>query len=319
MSQNSSIALALGLIAFASTAQAQEAAADSTTDRAFLEGLRTRDSAGFPEDLLELDYSFRDSVVALQDSLGLKTFRKLGSSRPRPLRWGFGLGRRLMAYNRVDGFVGAANLRLMPRGREGPRLSTEAGWAFASQEIRHWTQLQIPWSTGGGRWQFTMGGGDRTRPFGTNQIFANSLRAALGGADEQDYLRWRGIDTELSLNPGPWRLSVAYSAARLQSMEIATERSAVASIDRPNPPSTRESSEASGCESYSTKGPRLDFGPASNIGLPAVDSEETSPSNAVTCGFEHANTWPGRNSYSTPTTSEAAGESPCRAWRTSAA
>jgi hypothetical protein len=222
----------VGLTSTAALAQS-EAPPDSTSDEAFLRRLQERDLEFFPDELLDFDSAFRDSVIALHDSLGLDEFAEAAKSARRRFSWGLGLGQRLSTFNRVEGFLTAGELHVAPLGPDGPRLSTEAGWAFASEEFRHSTELSVP--IGEDSWRLDLAYRDEVVPFGVNRVFANPLRSVIGGADERDHLRRRGALARLSYDRDRWRATIDYEVERQNRVSVSTDFSLFGDLSRANP------------------------------------------------------------------------------------
>ena len=185
------------LILLTSTAAAQttSAPADSSETKRFLDELQRLDDAFFDEDVRQVDTSYRDSLVTQFEDLGFDSYRDASDASQRTFRWDLGPASPLWTYDRVEGLVPAARLDVRPFGPRGLRVLGDAGWATGPGALRWQAGLEIPLSRTSTRRLGLFARaeyGDRVVPFGSNRPYANSLRALIGGADEQDYLRRRG-------------------------------------------------------------------------------------------------------------------------------
>lgn len=212
------------LLAGAAYAQTEPAPADSSETVRFLDEIQALDDAFFDADETRVDASFRDSLVTSFEELGFDAYREQADAAQRIFLWDLGPFSPLWSYNRVEGIVPSARLDLRPFGRRGARLNGDAGWATGPGAVRWRAGLEIPLVRGAsiGR----AGGlfvradyGDRVAPYGSNRPFANSLRALVGGADEQDYLRRRGGSAGLVWRTAGASASIVYDAARELSVD----------------------------------------------------------------------------------------------------
>ena len=224
----STIAAGWCLLAAPDPATAQTSAASGDSVRAggaLLRDLQNADDAFYLEELFQFDPAFRDSAVARLDSLGFEAFEDQQNARPRSFRIGFVLSEHLTDFNRVEGLVGGGGLEVHPLGQGGLSLRGEAGYATASEEFRHYEQLQVPlFQTRSTRIQAVVSYGDRARPFGANHPAAGGLRALAGGSDDRHYLRSRGGAARFQIrHDHGLRVGFGYEAARESPLEVATD------------------------------------------------------------------------------------------------
>ncbi|MFQ5599467.1 MAG: hypothetical protein ACE5G2_02805 [Candidatus Krumholzibacteriia bacterium] len=214
-----------------------EAAGDSVRHGALLDKLQAEDRAYFGEDLLRIDTSFRDTVLAEYDSLGLDTYRELHTERARRLALSFDLAERLWAYNRVEGLVAGARVALHPVRQPGPRFEIQGAYATGSEKFRHHEALHVPLGPKAWRARLRVHYADRVVPYGSNRPAVNSLRALVGAEDAQDYLRREGGGVGLTWSPAPRvGLEVAYEAAEESSVSGSSDFSVFGDLVRFNAP-----------------------------------------------------------------------------------
>ena len=202
-----------------STVAPTPAAADTVPAGSLRERLQRQDAARYDAELLRPDRTFRDSALATFDSLGAE----VQETRRIALDLGFNLAPQLLNYNRVEGLVLAAGVDLGPKRSADPWVEFQGGYAFGTEEFRHYEALRIPlgphaWGLGA-RLDF----GARVVPYGSNRPLWNSARALVGGEDARDYLESRGGSAFVQ-----WKkhrsleLEVGYAAAEERSVAATT-------------------------------------------------------------------------------------------------
>jgi len=238
MSSKLILALVLPILLANASARAQAATAppDSLRRGAFLEQLQQEDFEFFADEILAVDAAYGDSLVTRLEELGLEGFQQLEERRSRRFDIDYGPGTRLTTFNRVEGFVAAGALDVHPLGPRGFSVTTEAGYAFSSEEPRHYSQLELPSDGDRQSSALRLHYADRVQPFGSNRIFGNGIRSLLGAADEQDYLRRRGGGGELSWQRGRGSLSLGYEAQRETSVGVSTDIALFGELAQSNPP-----------------------------------------------------------------------------------
>ena len=210
------------VLLFAATAAAQTAPApaDTSETRRFLDELQRLDDAFFDEETQRVDTSLRDSLLTEFETLGFAGYRDAADASQRRFRWDVEPTSPLWNYNRVEGLVPALRLEVQPFGPRSLRLLGDAGWATGPGALRWQATAQYPLTrtTSAGRGLFVFARwSDRVVPYGSNRPYANSLRALVGAADEQDYLRSRGGDAGLTWRTRRAAASLRYAATREMS------------------------------------------------------------------------------------------------------
>ncbi|UCE01370.1 MAG: hypothetical protein JSW67_08680 [Candidatus Latescibacterota bacterium] len=224
------------LLALASAAEAMQAVADSVEKGDLLEKLQREDSEFFDPDLLEFDTTFRDSVIAALDSLGLETFKKQAGQRQFRLGLSYDLATRLWNYNRVEGLVLASGLNWKPWGEDHLWLQLQGAYATGSKKFRHHEMLRFP--VGRDRWHLhaRFHYQDRVQAYGSNRPTLNSVRAFVGGEDAQVYLRRQGGAGIVGWEPIRFfELTAGYAAGKETSVEATTGFSIFGHLDEFNP------------------------------------------------------------------------------------
>ena len=212
------------VLAPAVSAFAGEAPADTLRPESYLEELQRRDHSFYPEDLLEVNRSVADSGLAVLDSLGFPAYRKEVLRKRTRTGLHAGPADRLLTYNRVEGLVAGVKLTVgIPLGY-GVELHGQGAYAVASKRFRHRETLRVRLSPFQEDTRLELGFADHVVPYGSNRPAGNALRALVGAADEQDYLRrregWVGL-TWAENRRGTARLR--YETARETSVSTHTD------------------------------------------------------------------------------------------------
>jgi len=229
--------VALLLVAFAypvANAQAP-VAADSTRRSGMRDSLQAQDRASYDAELMQTNPSFQDSVQALLDSLGVAALKK-AQRKHLDLHLRYNPARKVLNYNRVEGFVAAAGVDV-DQGEAGPHLELQAGYAFGTERFRHYESLDIPLHSGAQQVGLELYFEDRVQPYGANRPLLNSIRAFVGGEDAQDYLEREGGGALLSWKPRRWlQTDVGYEAGEETSVAATTEFSLFGNMEKVNAP-----------------------------------------------------------------------------------
>jgi hypothetical protein len=166
-------------------------APDSAAAPALLATLQREDDAAYTPEVRIENQAFIDSTAERHDVLGVG-----GLNGGIPLygsdwRWSFDPQFTHWDYNRVEGFVfgGEAEFHRAD-GRRG--ISGFGAYATASEEFRYRAELRSEIPGTDHRLDFVASFRDYVEPFGSSRITFNSVRAFVGGADEQDYLHRLG-------------------------------------------------------------------------------------------------------------------------------
>jgi hypothetical protein len=197
--------------------------------------LQQQDDAAYSSEVRITDHAFIDSTLALHDSAGVAglgdDIALYGSE------WQLGLDPRLSRwnYNRVEGFVfgGEASFH---RADDRNRLSAFGAYATASEKFRYRADFDAELPKTDRKLSLRLSFRDYVEPFGSNRITLNSLRAFVGGADDQDYLHRVGGAARLVLTP--WddvSFDIGFEGARERSAATDADFSLWGDLGRPNP------------------------------------------------------------------------------------
>lgn len=202
---------------------------------ALLAKLQQEDDAAYSSEVQITNRSMIDSTLALHDSLGVA-----GLAGDIPLygsEWRLNFDPRLSRwdYNRVEGFVfgGEASYG---RADDRTRLSFWGGYATASEKLRYRGDFTTELPKTDRKLSLALSFRDMVEPFGSNRIALNSLRAFVGGADDQDYLQRRGGMAGLVFEP--WddvAFDAGFESVRERSVATETDFSFFGDLGRPNP------------------------------------------------------------------------------------
>jgi hypothetical protein len=200
------------------------APADSLRRGELLQYLQREDTGFYEPDIFELNRALADSGLAALDSLGIDAFERETFKGMRRLRFDIEPAPELTTYNRVEGpVIGLAPTLTLP-ALSGAELRAEAAWATSSEKFRHLESLTLPLLARPRAPVVEAGYADRVVPYGSNRPTANSLRALVGSADEQDYLHRRGGWGELRWSGSPLGdAALRYEAARERSIKAHTD------------------------------------------------------------------------------------------------
>jgi hypothetical protein len=208
--------------------------ADSTQARGLLGALQTNDSEFFSKELQTIDANFTSDIVAQHDSLGIDKLREVMNRRLGRLNFNFGIPLNLLDYNRVEGFILAARGGLRTIGLD---LSFVGGYATSPEKFRYIADVSK--SLEFGDWSVELFGNyeDRVVPYGSNRPTLNSVRALVGGADEQDYLRREGGSGGISIeHTSGVSLKASYEAGHERSASTSSDFAFIGNMDQVNQP-----------------------------------------------------------------------------------
>lgn len=202
---------------------------------ALLAKLQQQDDAAYSSEVAITNHAFIDSTAALHDSLGVA-----GLKGGPPLygdTWKFNFDPQVTHwdYNRVEGLVfgGAAKYH---RADDRASVSAFGAYATGSEKFRYHAEARTELPNTNHKLSLAATFKDYVDPFGSNRIALNSLRAFVGGADDQDYLRRTGGSARLVLTP--WEdisFDAGFEAARERSVGADADFSVFGDLADPNP------------------------------------------------------------------------------------
>jgi hypothetical protein len=207
---------------------------DSTQARGLLGELQTNDLGFFSSELQTIDPDFTSDVVAQHDSLGIDQLREVMEQRAGRFSFNSGIPLDLLDYNRVEGLVLAARGGLQMSGID---LSFAGSYATSPKKFRYIADVSK--SLQFGEWSAELFGNYEVRvvPYGSNRPTLNSVRALVGGADEQDYLKREGGSAGLSIeHTSGVSLNVAYEAGHETSVSTSSDFAFNGTMDQVNLP-----------------------------------------------------------------------------------
>ncbi len=184
--------------------------------------LQREDDDAYPSEIGVVDAQFSVGAVARHDSLGLDgiakdgpslygTDWKLGAS-PAFLKWD---------YNRVEGFVFGGEGSIGQADRSLARLTAFGAYATGSEEFRYAVDARVPIPATRAKLALAGWYRDRAEAFGSNRIALNSVRAFVGGADDQDYLHRQGGGAVLEFAPNDaLRFGLGVEASEVDALPV---------------------------------------------------------------------------------------------------
>ncbi len=199
--------------------------------------LQQDDDAQFPNEVGITESQFTNETIARHDSLGLVGIAKDGPTL-YGTDWKFGARPAFMQwdYNRVEGFLFGGEGSLGQADRSLARLSVFAGYATGSEEFRYSIEAKTPIPSTKKRLYAAAWFRDRVEPFGSNRIALNSVRAFVGGADDQDYLHRLGGGVRASYEPNDaLSFSLGFEASEVSSISTSEDFSIFGDMGQPNP------------------------------------------------------------------------------------
>jgi hypothetical protein len=202
---------------------------------ALLAKLQEEDDAAYSSEVNFTNRAFVDSTAALHDSLGVAGLKGGPPLYGDALKVSFDPQVEHWDYNRVEGFVFGGSGKLH-RADDRASLSAFAAYATSSEKLRWRADLKTELPHTRHKLALVAGFQDYVDPFGSNRITLNSLRAFVGGADDQDYLHRTGGSAGLQLTP--WEnvhFDLRYAGARERSVSQDADFSFWGDLGRPNP------------------------------------------------------------------------------------
>jgi hypothetical protein len=210
----------------------------------WLPKLQQEDDAAYSPEVRIMNRAFIDSTAAMHDSLGVAglgdDIALYGSE------WTLGFDPQLehWDYNRVEGFLFGGE-GTFGRADDRTRLSLWGGYATASEQFRYHAAFTTEIPKTDRKLSLTLSLRDAAESFGSNQIALNSLRAFVGGADEQDYVDRNAGLARLSFEP--WddiSFDAGFEVARERSIDTDADFSVFGDMDDPNPDITEGDDQA---------------------------------------------------------------------------
>jgi hypothetical protein len=202
---------------------------------ALLATLQAQDDAAYSSEVQITHRAFIDSTAALHDSTGVAglghDIALYGSE------WQFGLDPQLSHwdYNRVEGFLFGGEGTL-GRADDESQFSFFGGYATASEAFRYHAAFRSGIPGTGETLSLRLSYRHAAEPFGSNQVALKSLRAFVGGADDQDYVEREGALAMLTLEP--WddvSFDAGVEAIEETSIDAHADFSIFGDMDLPNP------------------------------------------------------------------------------------
>ena len=198
--------------------------------------LQQEDDAAYTPEVRITNNAFIDSTTARHDSLGVAG---LADSGP-PLygsnwRTGFSPGMSNWDYNRVEGFVLGGEFTF-GQADQSTRFTGFGGYATAPEKFRYHVDFKTTLPATSDKAWLVLSYRDRVEPFGSNRIALNSVRAFVGGADDQDYLHREGGSALVRVNPTRGLVfDVGYAAAKEENAVTDEDFSIFGDMNQPNP------------------------------------------------------------------------------------
>jgi len=209
---------------------------DSLRYSSLLARLHAYDDDEFTLGIEPVDTTFTRSTLAWHDSLGIQglptdDIALTGSD------WQFGLSPAITRwdYNRVEGMVLGGEVTFAQADDDGSSASVFVAYATASEDIRSAIELKWRLPLGGPPTWLALESHTRAEPFGSNRPALNSLRALVGGADDQDYLESKGYSARLitRFREG-MQLALGYSSMDEKPLEPKADFSFFGDLYQPN-------------------------------------------------------------------------------------
>jgi hypothetical protein len=198
--------------------------------------LQQEDDAAYTPEVRITNDAFIDSTSARYDSLGVAGLADQGVALYGN-EWRFGLDPELSMwdYNRVEGLVAGGQVTY-GRADDRARISAFGGYATAPEDFRYRVDLTATLPATNRKAALVASFRDRVEPFGSNRIAFNSLRAFVGGADEQDYLHRLGGSARIVFTAtNSVSFDAGFEAARERSRATDEDFSLFGDMGQPNP------------------------------------------------------------------------------------
>ncbi len=196
--------------------------------------LQQEDDAAYTPEVRITKTAFMDSTSARYDSLGvagLSGVALYGSD----FVFGFNPDLASWDYNRVEGLVLGGEFTY-GRADERTRLAVFGGYATAPEEFRYRVAFRSTLPRTNRKASLVASFRDRVEPFGSNRPALNSLRAFVGGADDQDYLHRLGGSARIVVVPSDAvRFDAGFEGVREQTRATDEDFSLFGDMGQPNP------------------------------------------------------------------------------------
>ena len=201
--------------------------ADSLVDSPpqLLSDLQREDDAAYPAEAAETEAQFTLDTIARHDSVGLTGIEQEGPAL-YGTDWQLGANPALRQwdYNRVEGFLFGGEVTFGQADNSLAELSAFGGYATGSEEFRYAVEARAPIPSTDRKLSFAAWYRDRAEPFGSNRIALNSVRAFVGGADDQDYLHRLGGGGKFVFDPSDaLRFELGFEAYEVSSIGASTD------------------------------------------------------------------------------------------------
>jgi hypothetical protein len=158
-----------------------------------------------------------------------------GSLYGSDLVLGFSPGLSNWDYNRVEGLVLGGEVSY-GRADERARLSAFGGYATAPEDFRYRVAFKTTLPATKRKASLVASFRDRVEPFGSNRPALNSLRAFVGGADDQDYARRLGGSARVVVTPShAVSFDVGFEGVRESSVATDEDFSIFGDMNQVNP------------------------------------------------------------------------------------
>jgi hypothetical protein len=214
---------------------ARDSSRSAVLGPASLARLQQEDDAAYSGEVDITNHAFIDSTAAMHDSLGVAGLKGGPPLYGDAWRLDFDPHITDWDYNRVEGFLFGGG-GSFGRADERAKLEAFGGYATASEKFRWRAKFKAEFPRTEHKLAAFVSFRDYVDPFGSNRIALNSLRAFVGGADEQDYLHRTGGGAGLELTP--WddvHFAVGYEGRRERSIGQDADFSFWGDLDKPNP------------------------------------------------------------------------------------
>jgi hypothetical protein len=213
------------LVAWSGPASAQAPAlSDTLQPGSLLERLQREDRSFYSDEIVELDRALADSGLATLDSLGFEAFERETLKGARRSGLSFGFATELGLYNRVEGGIAGAGMRLRVPVVTGPELRLQGGYASGPRKFRHYESLRVPLSLRYRAPAVEAGYADRAVRYYADEGGEDLLTAFFGSDAEENYLHRRGGWLAFSWEGSPvGRWSLRAEAAKEDTVRRRTD------------------------------------------------------------------------------------------------
>ncbi|MGD8394106.1 MAG: BamA/TamA family outer membrane protein [Candidatus Eiseniibacteriota bacterium] len=186
------------------------------TFESYLDSLRARSAEQLERRGVRDAWPAADSIAAIARARGVAFADSARTIVPRR-RFDAGLEPALVGFNRVEGLrIGAgASLSYGPAAVEA-----SGAYGFSSEAWRHRERLRLRRTA---LQNLTVTVADVILPYGAAPVDANGVFAFIAGADDQDYLRQRGVEVRWDFDMDAVTARVAYEVADQTSVDAATD------------------------------------------------------------------------------------------------